>query len=98
MRIEGACVDAGQMNSQQWPFLLSLCFSQGIGTDEDTLIEILASRNNREILDIKKAYKEGEVPAQFEQQALSCCLEHSVWRITDFQYFEHNFKTFVLIL
>lgn len=35
-------------------------FSQGIGTDEDTLIEILASRTNREILDIKKAYKEGQ--------------------------------------
>uniref|UniRef100_A0A3Q4BJQ5 Annexin n=1 Tax=Mola mola TaxID=94237 RepID=A0A3Q4BJQ5_MOLML len=31
---------------------------KGLGTDEDTLIEILASRNNREILDIKKAYKE----------------------------------------
>uniref|UniRef100_H2S105 Annexin n=1 Tax=Takifugu rubripes TaxID=31033 RepID=H2S105_TAKRU len=31
---------------------------KGIGTDEDTLIEILASRNNRELLDIKKAYKE----------------------------------------
>ncbi|XP_041643282.1 annexin A1a [Cheilinus undulatus] len=31
---------------------------KGIGTDEDTLIEIMASRTNREILDIKKAYKE----------------------------------------
>ncbi|XP_070690060.1 annexin A1a [Pempheris klunzingeri] len=31
---------------------------KGLGTDEDTLIEILASRNNREILDIKKVYKE----------------------------------------
>uniref|UniRef100_H3D9M1 Annexin n=2 Tax=Tetraodon nigroviridis TaxID=99883 RepID=H3D9M1_TETNG len=31
---------------------------KGIGTDEDTLIEILASRNNREILDMKKAYQE----------------------------------------
>ncbi|TMS03687.1 annexin A1a [Larimichthys crocea] len=31
---------------------------KGLGTDEDTLIEILASRTNREILDIKKAYKE----------------------------------------
>uniref|UniRef100_A0A3Q3LPH7 Annexin n=1 Tax=Mastacembelus armatus TaxID=205130 RepID=A0A3Q3LPH7_9TELE len=31
---------------------------KGLGTDEDTLIEILASRNNREILEIKKVYKE----------------------------------------
>uniref|UniRef100_A0A8B9JC94 Annexin n=1 Tax=Astyanax mexicanus TaxID=7994 RepID=A0A8B9JC94_ASTMX len=30
----------------------------GLGTDEDTLIEILASRNNREIREIKKAYKD----------------------------------------
>ncbi|KAJ8380703.1 hypothetical protein SKAU_G00014810 [Synaphobranchus kaupii] len=31
---------------------------QGLGTDEDILIEILASRTNKEIRDIKKAYKE----------------------------------------
>ncbi|XP_044053149.1 annexin A1a [Siniperca chuatsi] len=31
---------------------------KGLGTDEDTLIEILASRNNRELLEIKRAYKE----------------------------------------
>uniref|UniRef100_A0A7N6A4D3 Annexin n=1 Tax=Anabas testudineus TaxID=64144 RepID=A0A7N6A4D3_ANATE len=31
---------------------------KGLGTDEDTLIEILASRTNREIVEIKKAYKE----------------------------------------
>ncbi|CAL1616184.1 unnamed protein product [Knipowitschia caucasica] len=30
---------------------------KGLGTDEDTLIEILTSRTNNEILDIKKAYK-----------------------------------------
>ncbi|XP_040010835.1 annexin A1a [Xiphias gladius] len=31
---------------------------KGLGTDENTLIEILASRTNRQILDIKTAYKE----------------------------------------
>ncbi|KAM4617000.1 annexin A1a [Polymixia lowei] len=31
---------------------------KGLGTDEDTLIEILASRTNKEILALKKAYKE----------------------------------------
>ncbi|CAL8248697.1 unnamed protein product [Merluccius merluccius] len=31
---------------------------KGLGTDEDTLIEIMASRNNREIEAIKKAYME----------------------------------------
>ncbi|XP_018417779.1 PREDICTED: annexin A1-like [Nanorana parkeri] len=32
--------------------------TKGLGTDEDTLIEILASRTNREIANIKSAYKE----------------------------------------
>ncbi|XP_029295134.1 annexin A1a [Cottoperca gobio] len=31
---------------------------KGLGTDEEVLIEIMASRNNMEILEIKKAYKE----------------------------------------
>uniref|UniRef100_A0A671W342 Annexin n=1 Tax=Sparus aurata TaxID=8175 RepID=A0A671W342_SPAAU len=39
---------------------------KGLGTDEDTLIEVMASRNNREIVEIKKVYKEGAC-----QQALS---------------------------
>ncbi|XP_072520576.1 annexin A1-like [Salminus brasiliensis] len=30
----------------------------GLGTDEDTLVEILASRNNRQIKELKKAYKD----------------------------------------
>ncbi|KAM5192078.1 annexin A1-like isoform 1-T2 [Mantella aurantiaca] len=32
--------------------------TKGLGTDEDTLIEILVSRSNKEIRDIKVAYKE----------------------------------------
>ncbi|KAI5625263.1 annexin A1 [Silurus asotus] len=31
---------------------------KGLGTDEDTLVEILASRTNKEIRDLKNAYKE----------------------------------------
>ncbi|XP_034548402.1 annexin A1a [Notolabrus celidotus] len=31
---------------------------KGLGTDEETLIEVMASRTNREIMDMKKAYKE----------------------------------------
>lgn len=33
---------------------------QGLGTDEDTLNEILASRTNREIREINRVYKEGK--------------------------------------
>ncbi|KAM4807974.1 annexin A6-like [Rhinophrynus dorsalis] len=32
--------------------------TKGLGTDEDTLIEILASRNNKELRDINRVYKE----------------------------------------
>ncbi|NXX99065.1 ANX12 protein, partial [Centropus bengalensis] len=31
---------------------------QGLGTDEDTLIEIMASRSNQEIREVNKYYKE----------------------------------------
>ncbi|XP_030049729.1 annexin A1-like [Microcaecilia unicolor] len=34
------------------------CATKGLGTDEDTLIEILVSRTNSEIKEIKKVYKE----------------------------------------
>ncbi|KAI4899939.1 hypothetical protein NFI96_016213 [Prochilodus magdalenae] len=37
--------------------LLNLAM-KGLGTDEDTLVEILASRTNKEIRDLKKAYKD----------------------------------------
>ncbi|KAK9522509.1 hypothetical protein VZT92_018966 [Zoarces viviparus] len=38
-------------------YLLKMAM-KGLGTEEEVLIEILASRNNREIVDIKGAYKE----------------------------------------
>lgn len=31
---------------------------QGLGTDEETLIEIVCSRNNEELMEIKKFYRE----------------------------------------
>lgn len=34
------------------------CLFQGAGTDEETLIEVLCSRSNDELVEIKKVYKE----------------------------------------
>ncbi|CAB1319488.1 unnamed protein product, partial [Coregonus sp. 'balchen'] len=56
----------------------------GLGTDEDTLVEILASRTNKEIKEIKKAYKEeyknelendikSETGGDFSNALLSLC-------------------------
>uniref|UniRef100_A0A665UT77 Annexin n=1 Tax=Echeneis naucrates TaxID=173247 RepID=A0A665UT77_ECHNA len=48
--------------------------TKGMGTDEDTLIEILASRTNREILDIKTAYKNGRTCLGWFNTVTSFCL------------------------
>lgn len=39
--------------------ILFFLFQQGLGTDEDILVEILATRSNQEILEIKTVFKEG---------------------------------------
>ena len=41
-------------------FLFSSLSIQGLGTDEDTLNEILASRTNREIREINRVYRDGK--------------------------------------
>ncbi|XP_061527429.1 annexin A1a isoform X2 [Phycodurus eques] len=57
---------------------------KGLGTDEETLVEILASRTNTEILEIKKAYKEdykkdleedirSDTSGEFRNALLSLC-------------------------
>lgn len=35
-------------------------FTQGLGTDEETLIEIVCSRNNEELAEIKTVYRDSE--------------------------------------
>ncbi|XP_041756059.1 annexin A1-like [Coregonus clupeaformis] len=61
-----------------------ICEETGLGTDEDTLVEILASRTNKEIKEIKKAYKEeyknelendikSETGGDFSNALLSLC-------------------------
>ena len=45
---------------------------QGLGTDEDTLVEILCTRSNAEIHAIKLAYKTSEYDTNLELLSLSC--------------------------
>jgi hypothetical protein len=40
---------------------ISVLFSQGAGTDESTLVEIMCSRSNEEIDELKEKYQEGRL-------------------------------------
>lgn len=50
------------VDALQWRFsyISASLLIQGLGTDEDTLNEILASRTNREIREINRVYREGK--------------------------------------
>ncbi|PVD23840.1 hypothetical protein C0Q70_17114 [Pomacea canaliculata] len=48
---------------------------KGIGTDETTLVEILTTRTNAEINEIKKRYKEGKYGYTTERMKFGCDLE-----------------------
>lgn len=50
MRADGCVLAARTANG--------LLLFQGLGTDEETLIEIVCSRNNEEMVEIKKVYRE----------------------------------------
>lgn len=54
------------VDALKWRFsyISSSLLIQGLGTDEDTLNEILASRTNREIREINRVYREGKFNVQ----------------------------------
>ncbi|XP_043096754.1 annexin A1a [Puntigrus tetrazona] len=72
------------MTPAQYDSFLLKGAMKGLGTDEDTLVEILASRTNKEIQDIKQVYKQdykkdleaeikSETSGDFRNALLSLC-------------------------
>lgn len=60
----------------QYSFMRVLSGSQGAGTDDDVLIEILASRTSEQIKDIIKVYQQGDLLSckrQKQRQFLYIC-------------------------
>uniref|UniRef100_A0A8C7CW00 Annexin n=1 Tax=Oncorhynchus kisutch TaxID=8019 RepID=A0A8C7CW00_ONCKI len=55
---------------------------KGLGTDEDTLIEILASRTNKEIKEIKKAYQEVHLSPSLSLSAFEKYFKYSKVDVT----------------
>uniref|UniRef100_A0A672N5X1 Annexin n=1 Tax=Sinocyclocheilus grahami TaxID=75366 RepID=A0A672N5X1_SINGR len=53
------------MTPAQYDSFLLKSAMKGLGTDEDTLVEILASRTNKEIREIKQVFKQGNISASY---------------------------------
>ena len=71
------CVDISKFSSTSIPVTQ---FSQGLGTAEGVLIEILCTRTNKEIAAIKQEYKRSEHDSQHEHLQLTDVIK--CWRPT----------------